>query len=593
VLTTSILPDNHLLSNEETARYPTGYQQHNAYANVLALAGYDVTQEGLQAGHGHPGMVVLLGVPQNDQATRDALASVFRRVTEVLLMAPPRLSQSTLHGVELPSIPYDRQQLTPGIVHLGVGAFHRAHQAVFLHKTLAKMSADVSRWGIVGVSLRSSAVRDQLSAQDGLYTVHERQSERTDVSLIGCLLRCLVAPEGPQEVLELLASTSVRIVSLTVTEKGYCYEPSTRSLNLHHVDIQHDLENTEKPRSALGFLVLALRLRWQRGFDPFTVLPCDNLPDNGQTVRGLSCSFADALGCQDFSNWMRESVWFAGTMVDCIVPATKERDVDLAAADLCGLRDEAMVVCEPFRQWVIQDNFGVLGRPPLEVAGVQFVQDVRPFEEAKLCILNGVHSMLAYTGFLGGMEYIWQVMACPQYASLATLLLERDVLPVLESPSNVDLQDYARTTLCRLQNRALEHRTVQIAMDGSQKLPQRLLKTARRRMQRTSDTLHVIPFVVAAWMRYVTRLDPQGVALRVEDPFAERFAQIAESASGPRDVAARLLGIHEIFGDGTFVGNPVFSEPLIGHLRDFMGAPSGPAVCALVTRFVEKLITTS
>eukprot|EP00929_Paragymnodinium_shiwhaense_P024378 TRINITY_DN15018_c0_g1_i2.p1 TRINITY_DN15018_c0_g1~~TRINITY_DN15018_c0_g1_i2.p1 ORF type:complete len:1045 (+),score=215.80 TRINITY_DN15018_c0_g1_i2:127-3261(+) len=467
-----------------------------------------------------------------------------------------RLSETTLPAAlrPLPALQYSRRTLTPGIVHLGVGAFHRAHQAVYTHRALSKMPpSEAEQWGIVGVSLRRPDVRDQLAPQDSLYTVHERSTGKTDVFIVGCLLRCLVAPENPLAVLELLARPSVRVVSLTVTEKGYCYEPASRKLDLKNADIIHDLapENKYKPKSSIGFMVHALRLRRERGEGPFTVLPCDNLPDNGHVVAGICHDFALALEPDGkLAAWIKASVHFASTMVDCIVPATKATDIDVAAEmKLGGLRDEAMVVCEPFRQWVIEDNFGPLGRPPWETVGAQVVKEVGPFEEAKLSILNGSHSTLAYSGFLCGIEFIWQVMTRQPFQKLAQALVELDVIEVLDSPAGVDLRQYARAVLDRFENQSLEHRTFQIAMDGSQKLPQRILRNAKKRLDKGLK-LHVMPFSVAAWMRYVSRVDAGGQAVRVQDPLAGRFAAISEElhASAPGDaraLATRLLAVTE------------------------------------------------
>jgi len=491
--------------------------------------------------------------------------------------------------------PYDRESMVPGLVHLGVGAFHRAHQAVIHHKALATMSKeDAQKWGIVGVSLRRPDVRDQLAPQDSLYTVHERAGKDTNVLVIGCLQRCLVAPEDPGAVLELLASPTVRIVTLTVTEKGYCYEPATRALDLSNADIVHDLlpENAKKPRSAIGFLVLALKLRRDAKMEPFTVVPCDNLPHNGQTVKGICVAFASQLDKDgDLSTWIASSVFFPSTMVDCIVPATKQAEIEKAAAEkLNGLHDEAMVVCEPFRQWVVQDTFGPLGRPPWDKVGAQLVQDVATFEELKLGVLNGCHSTLAYCGFLCGIEYIWQVMAKDAFPKLCHLYHDGDVLPVLASPPGVDTHEYARAVADRFKNSALEHRTFQVAMDGSQKLPQRLLGIASKNLQRTPANLQVIPLAVAAWMRYVSRLDENGAAIKVQDPLAERFASIAVASKGnARELATSLFAIKSIFGDDVLLqAKDEFIEPVIQHLEKLIEASGEDAVYAYLCEFVAR-----
>lgn len=518
-------------------------------------------------------------------------------------MSISRLSAATVASAEpgmLPKLPYDRAALQPGIVHLGLGAFHRAHQAVYTHQALEKAagSEDASAWGIVGVSLRSAGVRDQLLPQDSLYTVHERSSGKTDTRLVGCLLRCLVAPEDPQAVLELLAGPSVRIVSLTVTEKGYCYLPATRALDVAHPDIVHDLDSANAlcPRSAIGFLVHALRLRRERGVPPFTVLPCDNLPENGKTVAGVCRAFAAALDASgELPAWIDACAKFPSTMVDCIVPATKEEDIAAAASSsLGGLRDEAMVVCEPFRQWVIEDTFSA-GRPAWEQVGAQLVADVLPFEDAKLRVLNGTHSTLAYAGALCGVDFIWQVMQRESLVSLARALLVNDTLPSLVPPEGVDLHAYARAILGRFENRALEHRTRQIAMDGSQKLPVRLLQTTWDRLGAGAVPL-VTPFSVACWMRWVTRTDGEGKAIAVQDPLASRFAQIAEEGAAHASegraafIGGKLLAVSEVFGLEDLVQNTAFVEPVLNHLAKLMEAGDDEAaVYAYVSSFVATL----
>lgn len=260
-----------------------------------------------------------------------------------------------------------------------------------------------------------------------------------------------------------------------------------------------------------------------------------------------------------------------------------------AADELGGLRDEAMVVCEPFRQWVIQDSFGPLGRPPWEVAGAQIVSYVAAFEDAKLSILNGCHSTLAYSGFLFGIEFLWQVMAKDVFQELCHMFLEYDVVPVLAPPEGVDLKEYANTILGRFKNTALEHRTSQIAMDGSQKIPQRFLKTARKNLERTPSHLKIIPFAIAAWMRYVTRLDENGAAIRVQDPLADAFAGIAVAAKGnPREIATSLFAIESIFGNDFLVqAKDELVEPAIGHLQHFIEADTAEAALAYLCLFVR------
>ncbi|KAG8465805.1 hypothetical protein KFE25_005375 [Diacronema lutheri] len=520
-----------------------------------------------------------------------------------------RLSEATLaEAPALPAIEYARGDLRPGIVHLGLGAFFRAHGLVYTHRALSHAPADeAAKWGVVGVSMRSATMAEMIGPQDGLYTVHERATGADPVVvLVGCLLRCVVHARAPSAVLDLLASADVRIVSLTVTEKGYCYDPASRALDLANVDVIHDLDpaNARAPRSAVGLLVLALRARRAAGVPPFTCLSCDNLPHNGRTLRGLCVAFARALEpASDLARWIGELVPFPCTMVDCIVPAVQPADVDAAAAPdgpLRGVRDEAMVMCEPFRQWAVEDAFGPLGRPPWELAGAQLVADVAQHEALKLRVLNACHSTLAYVGTLCGFETIAHAMREPALAKLVAALVELDVLPALEPPAGVDVHEYARSTFSRFRNELLGHRTEQIAMDGSQKLPQRLLATARARLARADaepctasaePALRVLPLAVGAWMAHSTRLDADGQHVPVRDPLASKFAAIATASTRePRTIAARMLALREVFGDDALAADDTrFARPVAQQLAALMEARTPERVLAHVRAFADAL----
>ncbi|MGR3197717.1 MAG: mannitol dehydrogenase family protein, partial [Paracoccus sp. (in: a-proteobacteria)] len=348
-----------------------------------------------------------------------------------------------------------------GIVHLGLGAFFRAHGAIFVSEAMEASGGD---WGIIGVSLQSPGTRDRLKPQGWAYTALELGPQGETAQVVTVLRDVLVAPEDPQAVLDAMAAPAVRIVSLTVTEKGYCHEPSTGRLNTDHPDIRHDLDHP-RPKSAPGFLVRALQARRAAGLDPFTVLCCDNLPENGRVVRGVVLDLARLVD-PALASWIEAKGAFPSTMVDRIVPATTPADLDRLEA-LTGHRDEAPVMHEPFRQWVIEDSFAC-GRPDLGEVGVQLVQDVTPFEHMKLRMLNGTHSSLAYLGYLAGHETIADTMADPVFARFADRLWRDEIIPALTPPSGEDLAAYARALHDRYANPAIRHRTWQIAMDGSQ-----------------------------------------------------------------------------------------------------------------------------
>jgi fructuronate reductase len=455
----------------------------------------------------------------------------------------PRLSAANLStlpaNVARPA--YDRSALRTGIVHLGIGSFHRAHQAVYTDNVLA--SGDL-RWGIVGASLRNSDTRDALKPQDYLYTLDLR-SEAETLRIVGSLRDILVAPENPAVLIATLCQPSVGIVSTTVTEKGYYYDPASRALNEDSADILHDLTHLRAPRTVFGFLAASIIRRRQLGLIPFTVLCCDNLPANGRTLHGLLSRYAELVP-PDLGSFVRNEILCPDTMVDRIVPATTDDDRQ-HLSEITSIDDFWPVVAEPFTQWVIEDRFSG-ARPAWEEAGATFVADVAPFESMKLRMLNGSHSALAYLGYLAGYETVADAMDDDALAGLAEGIMT-DAMPTLDLPSQIDVDAYKDSLLARFRNKALHHRTWQIAMDGSQKLPQRILAPVRDRLAKG------LPFerhalVVAGWMRYVTGFDERNRPIDVRDPLLKSFQERLQGAGrdSPRIVDA-LLGLKTIFGD--------------------------------------------
>ena len=436
---------------------------------------------------------------------------------------------------------YDRSRITPGIVHLGIGAFHRAHQAVVIDDLIASGATD---WGIVGASLRNSDTRDALAPQDFLYTVAVRSGAGTDHRIIGSVLDVEAAKENSTHLIARMTNPATRIVSLTVTEKGYCHTPQTGDLDQHHPDIVHDLRNPGVPRSVPGILVAALTRRRNSGTAPFTVLCCDNLSANGHTVGRIVAQFA-ALRSRGLAKWIEAEVAFPSTMVDRIVPETTDLDRAEVSSAL-GMIDAWPINTEPFTQWVVEDRFPA-GRPDFAAVGVQMVSDVAPFEHMKLRLLNASHSALAYLGYLAGHETIAATMTDRRFAAFARQVMQ-DAAPTLAMPDGTDLTGYSASLLQRFSNPALHHRTWQIAMDGSQKLPQRLLGTMQDRL-RLGLPIDTHALAVAGWMRYVTAKDERGRAIDVRDPLAPKLAAIAEAA-GPvaERLAPALLEVGSIFG---------------------------------------------
>ena len=438
--------------------------------------------------------------------------------------------------MNLPRLARTAPPLPVGIVHLGLGAFFRAHGALYIEEAVA---ASGGEWGILGISLQSPTMRDQLAPQGGTYTVLELGPEGETARHVQIVQDVLVAQEDPAAVLEAMANPAVRIVTLTVTEKGYCHAPSTGQLNPDHPDIAHDLTRAF-PRSAPGFLVRALQLRHRRGIAPFTVMTCDNLPENGRVVRGVVLDLARRID-PALADWIADKGRFPSTMVDRIVPATKPEDLARVAA-LTGYQDAAPVLHEPFRQWVVEDDFVGGARPDLATVGVQMVPDVTAFEHMKLRMLNGTHSSLAYLGYLAGHETIADCMADPVFDRFVHRLWTEEIIPALTAPPGTDLPAYAAQLHARYANPAIRHRTWQIAMDGSQKLPQRILGTLAANLAagRPSPGLML---AVAAWMIYVRGTDLAGAPIEVKDPLAAPLRAAATSA-GPVEA---LLALREVF----------------------------------------------
>ncbi len=438
---------------------------------------------------------------------------------------------------------YDPSGIGIGIVHLGIGAFHRAHQAIYTDDALAQRRG---AWGICGVSLRSPNVRDRVTPQDGLYTAVEKSPAGVHRRIVGSVREVLFLTAERERVDARLADRATQIVTLTVTEKGYCHDPATGELNVDHPDIVHDLAHPHEPASVVGLLVSALAARRQSRAGPLTIVCCDNLPHNGRVLRGIVATFAKARD-GTLAEWIEKNASFPSTMVDRIVPATTAADIADNDAAL-GMHDAAPVVFEPFKQWVIEDAF-VTSRPAWEAGGAELVADVAPFEAMKLRLLNASHSAFAYLGFLAGHEYIYQVAAQPEFVAFMRRFMNDEVTPTLHIPVGVDVAAYRDALLHRFANPALPHRTQQIAMDGSQKLPQRLLATARDNLA-AGRPMPLLTLAIAGWMRYVAGRDERGRAIKVDDPLAAQFAVIAEAhRNDPRGLARALFGMRSIFGD--------------------------------------------
>jgi fructuronate reductase len=461
---------------------------------------------------------------------------------------------------------YPRHNLQLGIVHLGIGAFMRAHLAA---ATEAAIAAGDLRWGIVGVSLRQPDTRDALQPQDGLYTLAIRDADeqghaRQRLQVIGAVCRLLVAPENPQAVLEQIAAPDTRIVSLTVTEKGYCHDPATGTLRLDHPDIVHDLVHPQQPRSVIGMLVYGLQLRLARGLGPITLLSLDNLPANGRVLRAAVLRFAQETDPVLAARIAAECC-FPCSMVDRIVPRTTDAD-RVVVSQALGCEDAWPVLGEPFFDWAVEDQFAA-DRPQWSLGGTRFVSEAEPWERLKLRMVNGTHSSIAYLGAMAGWQTVDKAIAQVPLRDHIHALMRDEIEPMLPSLPGLDLAIYRNELLARYANPALAHRTQQIAMDGSQKLPQRMLGTVRDRLAQQLPVTRMA-LGVAAWMHYLRGVDELGQAYAIDDPHAAALMALYQGslAQGVSPQAVQdMLSYAPVFGD--LVGNVALAAALLNALR--------------------------
>jgi fructuronate reductase len=456
-----------------------------------------------------------------------------------------RLGMGAIRQLPLAARPLVRPGEVPaGIVHLGLGAFHRAHQAVFTEEALAAAGGD---WGIVAVAPRNSDVVRQLEAQDLLFSVTSLAAAESRTGVVGALTGVRHAASDPAAVVALLADPAIRIVTLTVTEKAYQLDPATGRLSPDEA-LAGDLTTDRPPRTVPGLLIRGLLARSAADAGPIALVSCDNLPSNGARLRGLvtqALAYSGGQAPPAAAEWVRENVTFPATMVDRIVPASTPETLAVAERAL-GFVDLAAVAAEPFRQWVIEDDFPA-GRPAWERAGAVITDDVASWERLKLRTLNGVHSTLAYLGALAGCQTIADALALPGMRPLATRLIVEDIGPSFRPPEGVTVQAYGQSVLDRFANPAIAHRTLQVAMDGTQKLPQRILHTIADRRAAGAKP-HWAALTVAAWMRFARGKADDGRALPLDDPLADDVvAALAGVPDTPADLCAALLGLRAVF----------------------------------------------
>lgn len=455
-----------------------------------------------------------------------------------------KLTESNLKtfasGIDVPT--YQREQLTQAIVHLGVGGFHRAHQAVYLDDLAERRIT--TEWGECGVGLlaQDKRMKDALVPQQCLFTVVERSAHEDSARVVGAMTTYLFAPENPERVLAKLSDAGTRIVSLTITEGGYNFNQVTGEFDSANPTIQEDVKNPSNPATVFGYICEALDRRRKAGLKPFTVLSCDNLQSNGAIARKTILSFA-RLRDRALSAWIDANVAFPNSMVDRITPQTTESDRDLVATTF-GIADAWPVVTEPFKQWIIEETF-CNGRPPLEEVGGQFVTDVHPYEMMKIRLLNASHSAMGYLGYLCGYRYIHDLMGDPLFRDFIARIMDGEVTPLLPPVPGVDLTDYKRTLIARFANPKIGDQVARICQDGSAKMPKFLLPSVAEALA-SNRPPRSLTLAVAGWFRYLRGVDEHGAPITIQDPLADTLQALAtEGQDDPRP----LLSVQSIFGD--------------------------------------------
>ena len=487
----------------------------------------------------------------------------------------PDTAAVTLSSAALQTLPpevqtptYDRRALIPHTLHIGVGAFHRAHQALYLDDLLAL--PDTERWGECGIGVLPTDIRmrDALAPQDFLYTLAERSATIQTARVIGSMTGFLLAPSNPEATLEQMAAPETRIISLTITEGGYFIDEGTGEFLANHPAIQHDLQNPHQPTSSIGLLAEALDRRRTRGLAPCTIMSCDNLQENGHVISRVLRAYA-SLTNPELEQWIAANVAFPNSMVDRITPATTPADIAWLRTRF-GIEDAWPVVTEPFKQWVIEDTFSN-GRPQWERVGAQFTTDVGSYEIMKMRLLNGSHLAMAYLGALIGYTFVQDIMADPLMVSFIQSFME-EVTPVVPAIPGVSVPAYKQSLIDRFQNPTINDQTTRIASEGSAKFPKWLLPSVQQLVDKGAPTL-LLSLVVASWIFYLGRgEDGNGRPLDIVDARSAELRTIAKAAgTDPRP----MLSIQSIFGE-RLPANTNFVEAVEGGLKMLsrLGAPA-------------------
>ena len=456
---------------------------------------------------------------------------------------PTPLTAATLSSLGVPGPTYDRSAVGVGIVHFGVGGFHRAHQAMYVDRLLEQGLA--TGWGICGVGVMPSdqRMRDVMRVQDCLYTLVLKDPEGGwSPRVVGSIVDYRYAPDDPEAVVELMAAPTTRVVSLTVTEGGYNFSPVTGEFDATNPAVLADLQPGAVPTTTFGLVVEALARRRERGVEPFTVMSCDNIPGNGHMAQEVFGTFA-GLRDPELGRWVREQVRFPNSMVDRITPVTTDDD-RAEVAERFGVADGWPVVCEPFTQWVLEDDFS-LGRPPLEEVGVQLVEDVEPYELMKLRLLNASHQALCYLGYLSGYRLVHEVAQDPLFAEFLLAYMDTEATPTLPAVPGIDLTAYKHELIERFSNDAVRDTVARLCAESSDRIPKWLLPVVRSNLA-AGRPVRLAAAVVAGWARYAEGVDEQGEPIQVVDRLAER---LTATARRQHDEPLAFLTERDLFGD--------------------------------------------
>jgi mannitol 2-dehydrogenase len=486
------------------------------------------------------------------------------------------LNQANLGSLSIPVPSYDRSQVTVGIVHFGVGGFHRAHQAMYVDQLMGQGKA--LDWGICGVGVMrfDLKMREAMHSQDCLYTLVEKAPDGSwEPRVIGSIVQYLYAPDDPEAVIEKMADPATRIVSLTITEGGYNFHPVTGEFDDTNPAVKADLAPGAVPATTFGLITEALVRRRSRGIEPFTVMSCDNIQGNGHMAQEVFTAFA-RLRNPELGGWVAGNVQFPNSMVDRITPVTTDED-RAQISERFGVEDAWPVVCEPFTQWALEDKFS-LGRPPFEDVGVQVVPDVVPYELMKLRLLNASHQALCYFGYLAGYRLVHEVAQDPLFANFLLDYMNREATPTLAPVPGIDLDAYKLQLIERFSNAAVRDTVARLCARSSERIPTWLVPVIRENLAAGRDVT-LSAAVVASWARYAEGIDEQGEPIEIVDELADTVQRLAGQQ---RDDPLAFVKNRELFGD--LAGEQDFTEPYLNALNSLHSKGSRATLEALATR---------